>query len=538
MRIKEIEVKNWRTYGEARVELEPVSVFVGRNNSGKSSLAGAVEFALTGKTQWTEGQGLESLIRNNAGAAQVALEIEGVGRVTRSIPHELKVQGVRAKAIGKHQEALFDKLGGVNEAEVRAAMSGRRLTEGTERVGSMLAARLGLQFGKGEIKKQARAWIERHKKDHEAATFALRLIDRKDENPLDIEGGVEALEKAEKDLRAERTAVNRIVRKGEPEEPTRDESLGDIGTKRLALQEAERRRAKLDRSAIENAKARLSEIVGRGVSLKNTIDRLSGADGACPLAPDRIKCPLEASYLDQLVEALKAERAQLAEEYESVKAEVDRLEAAFKSESEAIEKEIAALRDEISAIEAEDRAWDQWQDAYKAWESAKQDSAALDLVIEAVSDRGFLADLLEERLPELTAQVNEWLATLTDGAYRVAFRWEKGMQIDVEASGRTTPLGLLSESEQKRVGIVLQAILAKLSGVRFVMVDEADELDPHNRAALTNLLLDLREKGVIEQAIVLSTLGDIVPHDPGIPGVGVYMIEEGSIRRLARDNAA
>lgn len=538
MRIQRLRLVNWRNHKETEIELEPISVFVGRNGAGKSSIAAGIDFLLRGKTEWTEGQGLDALVRNNAGAAEVAADIEGVGRVVRSIPHELRVDGVKAKAIGKHQEALYAALGGITEAEVAAAVSGRRLTDETARAGAMIAARLGLHFEQGQIKQAAAEWIRKHRGDHEAAEAALRLIDRQDNNPLDVSGGVEVLEKIETALRAERTAYNRIVRRGEPDKlGVVEASPAEIEQRKQVLAELEKRRAELSRDEIEAAKARMIEAEAKGKALKETIDRLEGADGSCPLAPDRIKCPLERAYLQDLVTSLKAERDRVSEEWKAARVQADLLESEYSARCTEIESEIGRIRAEIAGLESANRALEEWKKRVSEYSEARTASKALDLIIEAVSEKGFLADMLAERLPGLMEQVNGWLQVLTEGKYRVAFRWEKGMQVDIEAAGRTTPLRLLSESEQKRVGIVLQAILAKLSGIRFIMVDEADELDPDNRAALVQMIRGLLEAGVVDQAIILSTIGDIRPRDPGIPGVGVYLVEGGMVSRLRPEAA-
>lgn len=529
MRIRSLRLVNWRNHKETEVQLEPISVFVGRNGAGKSSIAAGIDFLFRGKTVWTEGQGLEALVRNGSGSAEVAADIEGVGKIVRSIPHELRVEGVKARAISKHQEALYQALGGVNEAEVAAAMSGDRLTDETARTGAMIAARLGLWFEKGHIKTLAAEWVRKHKGDHEEAGLAIRLIEREEDNPLDVSGGVEVLERLETALRAERMVYNRILRRGEPERLNIQAAPHEeIERKKKQLEDLERRLAGLSRTAIDDARGNAAALQARSIALDSTIKRLSGADGSCPLAPDRIKCPLERSYLQELIESLKADQHRVEEELKAVRFEIGLLESEYKAQRSEIEGEIKKLESELARLELSKWAISEWEKYREALAMSK----ALDLVIEAVSEKGFLVDILAERLPALAEEVNEWLGVLTDGRYRVAFRWDKGMQIDIEAAGRTTPLRFLSESEQKRVGIVLQAILAKLSGLRFIMIDEADDLDPGNRAALVSLLRSLLVAGVIDQAIVLSTLGDIAPKNPGIPGVGVYLVETGTVTRL------
>ena len=64
-------------------------------------------------------------------------------------------------------------------------------------------------------------------------------------------------------------------------------------------------------------------------------------------------------------------------------------------------------------------------------------------------------------------------------------------KLDIELSG--APFITLSKSTKFRVGVAFQYALAKLAGARLLMIDEADILDPINRAALLNFLVAARD---------------------------------------------
>lgn len=94
----------------------------------------------------------------------------------------------------------------------------------------------------------------------------------------------------------------------------------------------------------------------------------------------------------------------------------------------------------------------------------------------------------------------------------------------VSAWGR--PAALLSESERYRVAAVLSAAVASMSGVRLLMMDRADVLEPKARAGLLGWLCDLADAGHIKQAWVFCTLKAPIASGGDIE---TYWIENGGI---------
>ena len=77
MYISKVEISNFRSYASATFEFGKLNVIRGLNASGKSSLADAIEFALTGRCRGTDegGKGASGLIRTGAKSASVTLHL-------------------------------------------------------------------------------------------------------------------------------------------------------------------------------------------------------------------------------------------------------------------------------------------------------------------------------------------------------------------------------------------------------------------------------------------------------------------------------
>lgn len=103
MRINRLVLENFRNYARCEVDLEPVSVVVGLNATGKSTLRMAIEYLLTGRVAGVTdvaGRGSHLLLREGAKAGYVAAEVEvevedqrQKCRLKRAIGGKLEVEG-------------------------------------------------------------------------------------------------------------------------------------------------------------------------------------------------------------------------------------------------------------------------------------------------------------------------------------------------------------------------------------------------------------------------------------------------------------
>jgi len=90
---------------------------------------------------------------------------------------------------------------------------------------------------------------------------------------------------------------------------------------------------------------------------------------------------------------------------------------------------------------------------------------------------------------------------------------------------RQSPYACLSKSARYRAGICFQYVLATLAGARLLMIDEADILDPVNRAQLIDFLLAVRQD--FDTILVFATSNEAQPSQ--VPEIQVWWLEEGKI---------
>ena len=81
--------------------------------------------------------------------------------------------------------------------------------------------------------------------------------------------------------------------------------------------------------------------------------------------------------------------------------------------------------------------------------------------------------------------------------------------------------------------MAFQYVLAKLAGERLLLIDEADILDPLNRAALTDFLLNIRED--FDTIMVFATSSQAYPSP--YPDIQVWWLEDGRIAPVVQKAA-
>ena len=104
--------------------------------------------------------------------------------------------------------------------------------------------------------------------------------------------------------------------------------------------------------------------------------------------------------------------------------------------------------------------------------------------------------------------------------------------LNIELSG--SPYATLSKSTKFRVGVAFQYGLAKLAGARLLMIDEADILDPSNRTALIDFLLEIQPD--FDTIIIFATSQEAKPSP--IPEIKIWWLESGRIGPVETDDAA
>lgn len=366
-----------------------------------------------------------------------------------------------------------------------------------------------------------------------------------------------------------------------PEEPP------DPGT---AEQAAEAAAAEAEKAQVAYNKAQ--EDVRVAEAGREGIDRqLQGVlklKGQCPLVPDgQIACPITPAEIARLTKGLRAERDAKAKEMTQLAVLSSRAynEAAAAQQASAAAKRAAldaraartlaerrhilakaaavqreGLRVEIEALagggdantdeleqlaariekgEAMIQSARDAAGALRRQEELQADIAtsrarveALEWLVEAFGPKGLPAEILAARVEPIATKARETLEQLTGGAYTIdiSVSGAGDLSITVTHAGLTLPLSHLSTSERMRVGIVLQHVLNSLTGLRLLLVDDAEVLDPGNRVLLMETILAIAD--AYDTVIVLATRGEVEPRNPGIANLAMFVVEAGQARPL------
>lgn len=657
MKIHDLRLVNFRNHADTYIPLERVNILVGLNGAGKSSLRGAIEYLLTGRCAWTDGRGAgaEDLIRHGQKEAAVEATIEGIGKVRRTIPGGVTVEGWSGTT-ATVQKAILERLG-TTERVISAVLNTSAFVEmPPSEQKNMLFALMGLEFDQKAIKERLLGWAATGNL-FETGNMLAQVFDHY--YPDGLAGGAEVFDALDKTFREARRIAKKDLKALEervrfagerktqlPDGVTLEDKeaivcqlqelrqerdrlaamvgQADIAMKRLQIQNDREARIKAELVQIEAALAKpAADISGleKGLakvqkdyeqaqidveglskrqaalgaeisSLDKMLTALKGLKGLCPLAPGQLVCPHPEEDIEELRGRLEADRAAKEQEKTEVDAALQQaqaklrelksrqvdLSAAIAKEKEAaaalerakarreellealadVERERAAIGEPLGAAEAqakfkeieariakgenlltaihqEERALAELQTMQRQLQQKRAEVGALEKLVEAFGPKGIKQDILREIAGPVQRRANERLAELTNGEFSLTFDLEGDFEIRVHRNGSTTRLQNLSTSEKMRVGIVLQDVLNSLTGLGIMVIDDAEHLDPDNKVFLINTLLGMEEYGTI---ILLAAKGETEPEDPGIPGLAIFVVENGQVRRLVGREAA
>jgi len=144
------------------------------------------------------------------------------------------------------------------------------------------------------------------------------------------------------------------------------------------------------------------------------------------------------------------------------------------------------------------------------------------VLADALAPDGIPADLLKEALAPINASLAE--AAEITGWQTVCITQD----MEITANGR--PYGLLSESEKWRADATIAITVARLSGVKILMLDRVDVLDLPGRGKLLALVNTLVTEGDINTALLFATLKGL----PAAlyPTMTAHWVEAGAIVEL------
>lgn len=195
----------------------------------------------------------------------------------------------------------------------------------------------------------------------------------------------------------------------------------------------------------------------------------------------------------QKVDALKSRRKQVAADLETVRSQV-------RAATEADKKTAAA-----TCHHADVQAWS--------------------LIADALAPDGIPGEILADALRPVNDLLFEY-AKLAEWA-----RVQLSSDMDITADGRL--YGLLSESERWRADCLLALVVAKLSGLKLVVLDRFDVLDLPGRSDLIALLDELAYAGDLDSAVVCGTLKQAPANLPET--MQAFWVEGGEVVSVAKE---
>lgn len=588
MRIKNVKIRNFLGLESLNLNLQaPVNLIVGPNEAGKSSVRDAILWCLTGQARGLKThQEQAALIRNGGKAAEVAITLADGRTITRrkTPKSPAAVNGAEGFTPAVRPELLCDPFTflswpeGARRDLLFSLIPG--LTPKTEDIANRLLSRLNLSEEKtaglepaefDAVNRLVSLAVQRGFPQAEKEAVVMRREAKRLKESLS-----QAQEPETKLTLGEHTYVLPDV-----DRDTVTATLKDLEKQRDALlrakgrQEADKARAAALETELSNLKANLfeppkgnllEELQEEINSLKIEMADIQATLQAykapevfpaicpailttatpCPRAGETVgdSDPIKvkelhdslAKYQEALTnteKALKDATAQATNHKRLVDqiAELEKELASLNKEdpSDDTDKQLVAIDRRLdngrALLHAVENFWfekDRADQARVQLEAVEKEIALYDSLAKAMAPNGIPSQMIAEALEP----INDLLAVASSQLFsgRSLILTES---LDIELSG--SPFATLSKSARFRVGVAFQFVLAKLAGERLLMIDEADILDPLNRAALTNYLLDIRED--FDRIIVFATSSRAYPSP--YPDIQVWWLEDGRIAPVA-----
>ncbi len=228
-----------------------------------------------------------------------------------------------------------------------------------------------------------------------------------------------------------------------------------------------------------------------------------------------------------------------------VGAELEKLstEVAEEADTEALERELSELTARVEAAPVKIQTVRTYGDqrartkvARTAAETAQVELDSWERLCKALGPKGIRGHAITEPLKKLTESINARLHEYSPD-HRVELLGSDGFELRVygpDSPDRALPIKGLSTSERLRVGVALQDALCHLTGLRFLLVDNVDMLDPGNQEALLTTLGQMSKD--YDTIVVLATVGTKTEaQDLGF--TRTYWVEHGEVRLVQEEVA-
>ncbi len=574
MRIQSLRLKDFRSHVETVLEVDRFNFIRGPNGCGKSSIQMALEFLFTGRCDMTDaaGRGAEELIRKGAKELSVSATFENGETICRrrsARTHTVEVNGKRVplEAAQAYMEKRFgpvDVLSAVLNAgrfiEMSEADQKRLLTQvlnaGTVEVPDEISEALrAINLTPPRLTSVADVEAA-YKRFYELRTEASRALKalrdmEKPHIPPDLPNSQE-LKKRLEDLRgqkehlvAQKAEADASWQAGQERLKQVQVEIAEVSSELLSpTEEQELVQLESQRGHAEKLRQELADLIAERKAVEASLGAVEGTRGKCPTCRQPISEAMRKAEAQALRERLgdleamvQGAREELSE-YGGIEAAAARLEQHRKTlarharlveeqsklagvqepNTADLESRMTILVERINKGARVLEKAQQFESAKERWETYVGEKSTLetrisllDRLAEFFGPSGAMMGQASGRIGSFTEDLNRHLAAF---GYTCKIALEP-FEICVSSSKDNhfaLSLKYLSESEQFRFGVAFQIALAMVTGLRFVVIDEADVLDKERRKILTGLLVNSE----LEQAIILATSEEappsIMPH--------------------------
>lgn len=558
MKIEHIAIDNFQSIRHFTAAIDtPITMFLGGNGAGKSSIQNAIKLAMTRQlTRVDLKKDQAQLVSDGAKKGVVTVTVDG-NEMQATVPG-LEGNGIASNVLPILLDPhLFAQMSGADRKRFLLELSDVRVS--TDLVKERLLSRGCkplfvdqvmplVRAGFDAAAKETKAYVSEAKaawKGIAGENYGVRKAeDWKCETPEFDESELKALQK-EQEAAAE--AMNAAMEKRARLKAEFDQHA-KVSDRRAKLEEAIRKgqsvdveQHEADKKRLDDLKTELAELRGLGdestydcphckkpVSLHN--GSLLPVQKKAATKEDKARAKelsKEASDLGMHV-AMNAQTLRYAEEAKASLADLDFTDPVEEADITALDLEIHNTKLESGKLHAKEmeiaKAQEAAANAAKVTENAKAwhiKAQEYQKIHEALSPGGIPAEILKDAIGPINKRLASSCAYLDWPIIQI--------NNDIEIEWGSRPYGLLSESEQWRCDAVIAEALAKLSGFGLFFLDRFDVLDLNNRRSLMLWLLDLAEKSEIENVFVFGTVKKTsVPSKSSM--LTGYWIEKGELQ--------
>jgi len=553
MKVERLTIENFRGVEKADLDLSrPVTMIVGENGVGKSTVADALEFVLTGKCRNTtrSGAGASDLIRQGSKSASIAATVRTPTKtlqVARKIDHKgvsLEIEGYQGNKT-ELETLLFRDLG-VSPDVLGASLRVSQFIEDPKSRLQILADVAGVEFDQTSIgaaieDEHLKTFLE-EQLSMTAQTVGMTSLDavtklgqiaekmRRDANRK-VDKALGVLDQNKTAVQIPATASGKVFTVKETEQV--EDALASLKTKRdglfeeLGKLEGDKTKGNGRDETIGRYKTMIAEMEKSIAEKRAEQDRVDQME-RCPTCDQK----LTKTARKRIAKGLPEQIAQLAEETKRVK---DLLASAEKTEpaepDRETQKQRAKIKDQIdeataaigraesilAALRAEQTRIANLNSWKKALGDAETEAVQWDKAVKLFRDGYLLAALVKPALDEFAGIVSSRMQSFgmefsasVDGAV---------LMMEVGSDSQRYDVSLCSDSEKLRLQMAVLEAFANLGSCKVAFVDNIEILSRANRNKLSGFARDAA--GQFHTLILTGSWTESKP--PTIPGSSEWM---------------